>query len=178
VKDPSPASGLSVRRGAPTDAALLTQLAARTFRDSFGDENAPEDMELHLSTHYTVAKQAAELSNPAMACFFAEASGVAVGYAQLRQGATPPCIPGEGSIEVLRFYVAGEWHGKGVSRPLMEAAIAEARARGRKRLWLGVWEENPRAIAFYKKCGFVDVGSQDFQLGTDLQHDRVMSLEL
>lgn len=174
----SPVPGLSIRRGAPTDAALLTELAARTFRDSFSDQNTPEDMELHLSTHYAVAKQAAELSNPTMACFIAEAGGVPVGYAQLRQGATPPCIPAEDSIEMLRFYVVREWHGKGVSRPLMDAAIADARARGRKRLWLGVWEENPRAIAFYRKCGFVDVGSQDFRLGTDLQHDRVMSMEL
>jgi diamine N-acetyltransferase len=71
-----------------------------------------------------------------------------------------------------------EWHGRGVSRPLMDAAIAEARARGGQRIWLGVWEENPRAIAFYRKCGFIEVGTQDFRLGNDLQRDRVMSMEL
>ena len=78
-------------------------------------------------------------------------------------------------IEIVRFYARTRWIGRGVGRGLMEAVLREARARGHDRVWLGVWERNERAIAFYKKWGFIKVGSQPFQLGNDIQTDLVMA---
>ena len=66
------------------------------------------------------------------------------------------------------------WHGQGIAQRLMDSVSDIARRRGAETLWLAVWEFNPRAVAFYRKCGFVDVGSKAFILGTDRQTDRVM----
>jgi GNAT superfamily N-acetyltransferase len=78
----------------------------------------------------------------------------------------------------VRFYIDARWHGTGAARLLMHAVDDEARRRGARAVWLGVWERNPRAIRFYEKCGFRDVGTQRFLLGTDVQRDRVMLREL
>jgi len=101
-----------------------------------------------------------------------------VGYAQLRSVRPPPCVDPAKAIELWRFYVASAWHGRGVSQELMAAVVQAARDAGGETLWLGVWERNPRAQAFYKKSGFVDVGTQTFLLGSDEQNDRVMALAL
>jgi diamine N-acetyltransferase len=68
-----------------------------------------------------------------------------------------------------------EWHGKGIAQDLMNAGIEEMRRHGSDVVWLGVWEHNPRAIAFYKKIGFIEVGDHVFPLGSDLQRDIVMA---
>jgi len=81
-------------------------------------------------------------------------------------------------VEVWRFYVDRAWHGAGVARPLMDAALEAARELGAGSVWLSVWERNPRAIAFYTKCGFRDVGSKLFIVGSDRQTDRVMAREI
>ena len=77
-------------------------------------------------------------------------------------------------IELQRFYVDRPAHGTGVAQALMGAARQAAREFGGEHLWLGVWERNPRAIAFYTKAGFRDVGSTVFQVGPDRQTDRVL----
>jgi ribosomal protein S18 acetylase RimI-like enzyme len=100
------------------------------------------------------------------------------GYAQLREGPAPACANGPDPIELLRFYVDSKWHGQGIAAAWMEQAIARARRRGRRTLFLAVWERNPRAIAFYRKQGFREVGAQPFQLGQDVQTDRVMERAL
>ena len=79
-----------------------------------------------------------------------------------------------GEVELARFYVRRVHHGRGVAQTLMDAVTAHARALGATQLWLGVWERNARAIAFYRKCGFVQCGTQPFLLGSDLQTDWVM----
>jgi diamine N-acetyltransferase len=102
------------------------------------------------------------------------ADGLA-GYAQLHRGAPPACVTVRDPIELWRFYVDRAAHGTGVAQSLMAAVRDAAVAAGARHLWLGVREHNPRAIRFYAKCGFVDVGSHDFVLGTNRQTDRVMT---
>jgi predicted N-acetyltransferase YhbS len=101
-----------------------------------------------------------------------------VGYAQLRRSEPPPCVGRDESVEIYRFYVDASAHGSGVAQGLMAEALAAARDLGGRRVWLGVWERNERARAFYKKGGFQDVGTQIFQLGTDHQTDRVLVREI
>ena len=156
----------------------MAELAAATFRDAFGADNDPADLALHLARSYGVAQQAAELAHPAITTLVASVDGELTGYAQLRVGRPPACVRAARPLELWRFYVARPWHGRGVAQDLMAATIAAARGRGAASLWLGVWERNPRAQAFYKKSGFVDVGSQTFLVGTDEQTDRVMELTL
>ena len=164
----------TIRPGQPSDAGRLAALAARTFEETFGSANQPEDMALYLSSTYGLAQQSRELADPAIGTLLAEVDGQLAGYAQLKEGKAPPCVLGEHPIELHRFYVDRPWQGRGVARALMQAVRDAAAAREGRTLWLGVWERNERAQAFYRKCGFVDVGSQPFVLGRDRQTDRIM----
>ena len=165
---------LTIRHGTPADATALADFGARAFHDAFGADNRPEDMTLYLGKTYGVSKQQAELTNPNIQTLLAQVDGQLAGYAQLRVNPSPDCVLGMAPIELWRFYVAEAWHGRGIARALMNRVEMEALGRGARTLWLAVWERNERAKAFYRKCGFVDVGSQHFVLGTDVQNDRIM----
>lgn len=168
----------TVRTATPADAGRLSELAVRTFRDTYAEHNRPENMARYLAAHFSPRHQAEELADPEMATVVAEAGDRLLGYAQLRAGTPPDCVPGPGRLELSRFYVDRPWHGRGVAQALMNGTVAEAGRRGARTLWLGVWERNSRGIAFYRKCGFADVGAQTFVLGSDRQDDRVMALTL
>jgi len=163
-----------IRAGTIQDAAALAAFAARTFAETFGADTSAADMQAHLSRAYGVAQQSAELTSPTVITLLAEADGRLVGFAQVRHGPAPPCVGFPDAIELHRFYVDPPAHGTGVAQRLMAAVRDAARTAGAGHLWLGVWERNARAIRFYAKCGFADVGSHDFVVGTDRQTDRVM----
>lgn len=165
---------LQVRRGVPADAAALAALGAATFVDTYGAYNTPEHLQQHLERTYGEAQQRRELEDPATTTLVAVLEGRLVGFAQLVLSELPACVGGVAAIEILRFYLDTSVHGQGVARPLMEAAYAAARAQGMTHVWLGVWERNPRAIAFYLKCGFAHVGMKHFYVGDDRQDDHVM----
>ena len=169
---------MTIRRGTAADAPVLTALARETFFDTFAPTNDAADMALHLERAYGVAQQSAELASPGILTLLAEAGGAAVAYAQVRTGHVPDCVTGPDPIELWRFYVDRAWHGRGVAQSLMARVMVEARAGGARTMWLGVWDRNPRAQAFYRKCGFVDVGEHVFLFGTDPQTDRVMVMTL
>ena len=86
----------------------------------------------------------------------------------------PSCVTARAPGEIQRLYVVKEWHGRGVAQALMDACIGEMKVRGTDIVWLGVWERNPRAIAFYRKFGFTETGDHVFPLGRDPQRDIVM----
>jgi ribosomal protein S18 acetylase RimI-like enzyme len=165
---------IHVRPAAPSDALPLSQFGARTFRDAFAAENRPENLDAYLAKAYGVPQQSAELADPSIVSLIAEANQEMVGFAQLRGGIAPTCVTGPQPIELWRFYVAREWHGQGAASTLMTAVVDEALRRGARTLWLGVWERNARAQAFYRKCGYVVVGRQPFMLGSERQTDLVM----
>jgi ribosomal protein S18 acetylase RimI-like enzyme len=169
---------MTIRRGTAADASTLAALARDTFFDTFAATNDATDMALHLERAYGVPQQTAELTDAAVITLLVEEAGQAVAYAQLRTGHAPGCVTGPRPIELWRFYVAREWHGRGMARELMDRVQAEAREAGAETMWLGVWEHNPRARAFYGKCGFADVGEHVFLFGTDPQTDRVMARTL
>jgi diamine N-acetyltransferase len=154
----APPAGLRIRRATLADAELISTLGAETFVTSFGAQNTPEN----LAVTYLIA----------------ELSGRVAGYAQVREGGAPQCVTGVSPVEVRRFYVLPDFHGTGLAQALMNACADEARRRGGRTLWLGVWDRNPRAIRFYTKWGFEDVGGQTFMLGDDPQNDRVLARSL
>ncbi len=167
-----------IRRATHAEAPALTELAARTFRDTFAADNRPDDLALHLATAYSPLRQARELADPDIITLVADDHGTLVAFAQLRRGPPPAEVRGPAPIELWRFYLAADWHGRGLAQQLMAAVIAAATAAGAASLWLGVWERNPRAIAFYRKAGYVDVGAHIFVVGTDSQTDRIMERPL
>lgn len=167
-----------IRNAHRSDAERLASLAARTFYDTFAAENDPVDMVLHLHRSFGATQQAAELEDPDVRVLLAEIDCQDAAFAQIRRGSTPPCVHGPNPIEIWRFYVDRPWIGRGIAQSLMEALRAEAAILGGQTLWLGVWERNPRAISFYQKCGFEDVGSHVFQFGKAMQTDRVLVYSL
>jgi ribosomal protein S18 acetylase RimI-like enzyme len=169
-----------IRAATTADAAALATLGARTFIDAFGADNTAADIEAYVSRAYGVDQQRTELARPGSTFLIAEVDGRPAAYAYLRSAPIPAHVVdasnvgGETTVEIARFYVDAPFHGRGIAHALMDAAVGEAGRRGASALWLGVWERNARAIRFYTKQEFHDVGSQPFQLGSDLQQDRVM----
>jgi ribosomal protein S18 acetylase RimI-like enzyme len=165
---------LTIRRAEPDDAGLLAELGARTFSETFAADNDPEDLAAYLASSFNPARQADELNDPASTFFIAEVGGVAAGYAMLRAGETEKGVGGVKPVELVRLYVSREWLGRGVGEALMRACVDEARRAGYETIWLGVWERNGRAQAFYRKWNFRAVGEHVFQLGSDPQTDILM----
>jgi GNAT superfamily N-acetyltransferase len=165
---------LIVRRGQAGDAALLAELGARTFSETFAPDNSPEDMTAYLASAFSPSQQAAELADATSLFLIAETNGVATGYAMLRSGNMPDSISGDKPIELVRLYVSQASLGSGVGAALMQACIDEAKQRGYKTLWLGVWERNARARTFYRKWNFHEIGTHIFHLGKDPQTDILM----
>ena len=166
-----------IRCATPDDAPALAAFGARTFEETFGAANRPEDVEMYLAATYGPDQQARELRNPACTYYIAEIAGAMAGYAMVKWGTSPASVGATRALEISRFYVDGAFHGAGVAHVLMATCVADGAQRGATAIWLAVWEQNPRAIRFYEKCGFRDVGSQHFILGTDVQDDRVMMRE-
>ena len=169
---------VTYRRGRVADAAALASFASRAFTDTYAEHNTAEDMREYLASAFGVEQQTRELTNPDMITVLAESGGEIVGYSQLLRRASAAVAAFEAPIEIYRFYVDRSAHGTGVAQQLMKDALAAARDLGGRHAWLGVWERNPRAIAFYRKCGFEDVGTQIFELGTDRQTDRVLVMPI
>lgn len=165
---------IPIRAGVAADAAELAAFAARTFEETFGADNRPEDLRTHLTTAFGISQQTRELLNPDMITLLAHQDGAIVAFAQVQRKDPPPCVMLDRTIELHRFYVDRSAHGKGIAQRLMREVQRTARSLAADHLWLGVWERNPRAIAFYTKMGFVDCGSTTFCVGPDRQTDRVM----
>lgn len=173
ARDEYPA--VAIRRGTVADAAALTEFGRRTFSDTFAADNDPADMATYLADAFAPDKQAAELAMPACTCLLAECDGVLAGMAYVIDGSVNDVVRGHHLVELQRFYVDTPWHGRGVAHALMDAVVHTSQELGGDVLWLGVWERNARAIAFYRKQGFERVGAKTFRLGADVQTDDVMA---
>jgi len=166
-------SAFSIRRANSGDAAALAEIAARTFSDTFAALNTAEDMAAHLRNAYSTELQRAEIESGQMHTLLGERAGRLCAYAQLRAGATPGCVPPSRTIELWRFYLDKSEIGSGAAHQLMAAVLDEAEKSAAQTIWLGVWQHNLRAIAFYRKHGFRDIGNHVFRLGSDEQTDLI-----
>ncbi len=165
---------LCIRPGVVEDAPALAAFAARTFAESFGADNQPDDLRAHLQASYGVHQQSRELEDPNVSTLLAHRADTLVAYAQVRLHKPPSCVASNDPVQLLRFYVDRPAQGQGVAQRLMTAVYQAACRLGGQHLWLTAWERNPRALAFYRKVGFVDVGATEFLVGTDRQRDRVL----
>ena len=185
---------LVIRRASAADAAALAAFGTEAFRETFGADNTPDDMAAYLAATYDEDKQKAEIANADIVTLIAQQSQASpsvqperdaptidsrmIAFAQVRRTVAPLCVTLPHPVEIWRFYVGREWHGMGVAQALMAAAFDAAGQLGGKSVWLSVWERNARGIRFYEKCGFRDVGTKVFLVGSDRQTDRVMAREI
>jgi GNAT superfamily N-acetyltransferase len=174
MTDPKKKAAVTIRYAQPGDNHLLAELGARTFYETFAADNTPENMAAYLAKNFGPEQQADEIADPSLVILIAEVEGNAVGFAALRMGARQEGITGARPIELKQIYSLKEWIGHGIGATLMQASLDEAQRRGHDSIWLGVWERNPRAIAFYQKWGFVEIGSTVFVVGDDRQRDLLM----
>ena len=168
-----------IRGGTVADAQALAGFAARVFVEAFGADTHPDDLQRHLASAYGPVQQAAELADPDVTTLLATHGGQLVAYAQLRRNAQPPpCVVHAAAVQLQRFYLDPALHGNGLATRLMHRSQLVARELGGRHLWLSCWERNARALAFYRKAGFVDVGMTHFVVGADRQIDRVLFIAL
>jgi ribosomal protein S18 acetylase RimI-like enzyme len=166
---------IEIRYATAGDNVRLADFGAQAFSDSFAADNTPENMAAYLAVAFSPEIQAAELAEPGSVFLIAEIDGAMVGFARLKEGQPLVDVEDTGPVELVRIYAGLTWIGKGVGAALMQACLDEARRREYDSIWLGVWEHNRRAPAFYRKWEFIEVSSQPFQLGDELQTDLVMS---
>lgn len=167
-----------IQKVTPQEIDLLQQIGRQTFYETFSAGNTAENMDKYLEEGFSKEKLTAELADPNALFYFAWLNQKVVGYLKLNFGASQTELKDDKAVEIERIYVVKEFHGKRVGQVLYEKAIEVAREAKASWIWLGVWEENPRAISFYKKNGFVEFDKHIFKLGDDEQTDLMMKLML
>ena len=169
---------MDIRRAARADADVLAALGRRTFLQAFAADNDPADIEAYVAVAFAPERLRRELAHPDSLFFLLSADGREVGYLKLNTGSAQTEARGADRMEIERIYLDADMRDRGLGRQLMDVAIQEARARSLKALWLGVWERNASAIAFYRREGFTEVGEHSFTIGGDVQRDLVMERAL
>lgn len=166
-----------VARPTPAIAAQLAELGRQTFLDTFGSQNSPADMTAYLAASFGPDIQLAELQDRDTTFLLAYMQAELVGYAKLRDNSTLGLAPeqsGAGRLEIERFYVQQDWIGTGLGAALMRGTLALAEQLHCTAVVLGVWDRNTRALAFYQRFGFKQIGQHPFQLGNDVQNDLIL----
>ena len=171
---------LNIRPGTIQDAETLAPLAIKIFNETFSGHplNKPEDMRDYIAEAFSLEQIRREITDKNTIIFIVEEGGKMIGFAKMREHSAEDCVSDRDPIEIQRFYIAHEFHGKGVANALMEKCLAEADRKNFQTIWLGVWEHNYRAQRFYEKLGFVKVGEHIFLLVSDAQTDWVMAKSL
>lgn len=161
-----------------SDLISLQNLCIRTFTETFADDNSSSDMALYLQESFSNDKLLRELMNPLTDFYFVRLELQLIAYLKLNFGAAQSEPMGNDAMELERIYVLKDFQGKGSGQLLMDKAIEIARSKKVKFIWLGVWEQNHKALAFYKKNGFEIYVQHIFQFGNDPQVDLVMKKEV
>jgi ribosomal protein S18 acetylase RimI-like enzyme len=169
-------SGLELRNAVAADAPALAAVMERNFRFTYGQCSTADNVDAAVLEHYGLEAQRRQLADADRAHLLAEdGDGRLLGHAQLKFGDTPPRgVPPGPAAEVTRFYVDHSAHGRGIAQVLLVETERLARQRGVATLWLSVWQEQPQAIRFYEKSGFVRAGVLVFHVGDDPKDDWLM----
>ena len=166
------------RRITLDDLEKLQNIGRKTFEETFSESNSEENMRNYLEEGFSKEKLTAELKNKDSEFYFATLKDEVIGYLKVNFGESQTELKDSKALEIERIYVSKEFHGKSVGQILYDKAIEIAKQKGSEYVWTGVWEENPRAISFYKKNGFVEFDKHIFRLGDDEQTDIMMKMKL
>ena len=169
---------IEIRKVTVSDIKLLQEIGRQTFYETFSAGNSEENMTKYLEEGFSEEKLMSELNNEHSEFYFAVIDDQVVGYLKLNFGRSQTELQGSISLEIERIYVLQQYHGKKVGQVLYEKSMQVAGDKKVDYVWLGVWEENPRAIRFFQKNGFVEFDKHIFKLGKDEQTDVMMKLKL
>lgn len=168
----------TIRAISISDLPQLQKIGKTTFAETFTEHNTKEDLDKYLELSFSNEKLSSELNTPNSSFYFAEIEHNVVGYLKINFGASQTELKDNEALEIERIYVLQAFHGKKIGQALYEKAISIAKEMKVKYVWLGVWEQNNKAIQFYKKNGFVQFDTHIFKLGNDEQTDIMMKLKL
>jgi len=169
---------IQIRKVNSEDLEQLQKIGKQTFSETFSRYNSEENMRNYLDEKFSDEKLLLELSNEDSMFYFAVSGDEILGYLKLNTGNAQTEPENENALEIERIYVLKEFHGKKVGQILYEKALQTAQKLNADYIWLGVWEENVRALHFYRKNGFIQFGTHIFRLGNDEQTDLMMKLLL
>jgi ribosomal protein S18 acetylase RimI-like enzyme len=165
---------IHIKEATSEDAALIADLSRQTFYDSFAADNSREDMDKFLNEQFTRDQLMEEVGAKGNVFLLAHEGDEVVGYARMRETPNPVLLKDGPTIEIARIYAVQKSIGKGVGSALMLQCFEIAKQKNARIIWLGVWEKNYKAIAFYTKWGFERFGEHVFMLGNDPQTDWLM----
>lgn len=171
-------ANIEVRKITLIDINQLQKIGRQTFQETFSESNSEQNMKNYLEEGFSKEKMTAELNDENSEFYFATLENEVIGYLKINFGESQTELKDSKSLEIERIYVSKEFHGKSVGQLLYDKAIDIAKQKDAEYVWLGVWEENPRAINFYRKNGFVEFDKHIFKLGDDEQTDIMMKLKL
>ena len=165
---------INIKRITIDDIFQLQKIGRQTFYETFSEQNTVENMQHYLAESFSIQKLTDELHSTYSQFYFAEHDGQIIGYLKINFGTSQTELQAENALEIERIYVLKAFHGKQIGQVLYEKAVEIAQQQNAPYLWLGVWEENKRAINFYTKNGFVEFDKHIFKLGDDKQIDVMM----
>lgn len=169
---------IKIQKVSPHNINQLQEVGRQTFFDTFSAANTEADMIKYLDENFSIEKLTTEVNDKNAEFYFAVFNKHIIGYLKVNYGQSQTELQDEKALEIERIYVLKEFHGKNVGQLLYAKAIQIAEQKDAEYIWLGVWEENPRAISFYKKNGFIEFDKHIFKLGNDEQTDIMMKLKL
>ena len=169
---------VEIRKISTNDIHELQKIGRETFQETFSEDNSEANMKAYLEEGFSNEKLLTELNDKNAEFYFATLDNDVIGYLKLNFGESQTELKDNKALEIERIYVLKAFHGQNVGQLLYDKAIQIAKQKNADYVWLGVWEENPRAISFYKKNGFVAFDKHIFKLGNDEQTDIMMKLQL
>ncbi len=169
---------IDIKKVVLSDIDQLQKIGRQTFSETFSAVNTAENMTSYLDESFSTEKLTTELNDKNAEFYFAIIDATAIGYLKLNFGQSQTELKDDKGLEIERIYVLKKYHGKNVGQTLFDKALAIATQKNADYVWLGVWEENARAVNFYKKNGFMAFDKHIFRLGDDQQTDIMMKLRI
>ncbi|ETP69832.1 hypothetical protein G159_04735 [Planococcus glaciei CHR43] len=169
---------MTIKKCTLDDVVELQAVSKETFTETFQEQNSPEHLNAYLERAYNLEQLEREIANPSSYFYFVLYDQQVAGYLKINTGNAQSEEMGEDSLEVERIYVKKDFQKHGLGKQLLNKAMEMALELNKSKIWLGVWEENDNAIAFYQKKGFVQTGAHSFFMGDDEQIDLIMTKSL
>ncbi|WP_413524626.1 GNAT family N-acetyltransferase [Carnobacterium divergens] len=158
-----------------SDLQTLQKMSIETFSDTFKDQNTTENLTTYLEQAYHTEQLRNELNNPDSTFLFLKDKQEIVGYLKVNVNTAQSENSAEEALEVERIYIKKTAKGQGYGRKMIAKAEELAKQKKKKQIWLGVWEHNEPARAFYKHLGFVETSEHSFYMGNEKQLDIIMT---
>jgi ribosomal protein S18 acetylase RimI-like enzyme len=160
------------------DLPLLQQISHETFYDTFKNQNSTENMNAYLEKAFSLNQLEQELSNHFTQFYFVTVNQEVTGYLKINMNDAQSEKMGDDALEIERIYLKSGYQKLGLGKHLLNKALETAVENNKKKVWLGVWEKNENAIAFYERMGFHLTGSHSFYMGDEEQKDFIMTKTL